>query len=179
MADFPTHVYLRPPLFDGDLVAGGGLTSAVKRLSELRAEVVAIETALGVQLKGAAASLAARLAVRLSRNGIPRGQPFVAPTGLWYDGTTWVASGQVTKTSGGPTFDLINFGFTYLSADRPKAVFTAAKTAHATDKCGWALTGRILTTGFYVSMGRRNSSFNSTLPEDITVNWFAVGGTPA
>lgn len=178
MADYPSSIYLRPPLFDGDAVEGGGLNAAVRRLDEVRDEVVAIETELGALLKGDSASLSARLATRLARNGIPRGQMFFAPSGPWYDGTTWMAFGKTTRAASNNSFDLINFGFSYLSADPPKIVLTSAKSAHATDKCAWALTGRILTTGFYTSMARRNAA-GSTLLEQFDIHWWAIGGTPA
>jgi hypothetical protein len=178
MADYPDDIFLRPPLFDGDIVRGGGLNAAVRRLSEIRAEVVAIETELGVEV-GGASNLAERLDMRLAANGIPRGQPFFAGTGLWNGGTTWMQAGQVTLLGGTTNFPFITFTVPYLSADVPVAVFTQARSAHATDKCGRVLTGRILATGFFASAARRGAATSGNLVENLVVNWLAVGGTPA
>ncbi len=178
MPDYPNDIYLRPPLFDGDLVAGGGLNAAVRRLSELRAEVVAIETELGIDV-GGATNLAERLDMRLAANGIPRGQLFFADKGLWNPGTTWMQAGQVTLLGGTTNFPFITFTVPYVTGQVPVAVFTQAKSAHVTDKCGRALTGRILSTGFFASVARRNAATSGNLIENMTVNWLAVGGTPA
>jgi hypothetical protein len=182
MADFPNYVYLRRPLEDAELVLGGGLNAAIDRLQEIREEVVAIETQLGTALKASSSSLAARLSQRLSKNGVPRGQLYFTPgQGIWYDGTLWLQLGRATISGPSTAFGFQAFTTNYLTADVPDMVITTARANSGTNPCAWAVAGRILATGFYYSLAQRGRAYNgsSTVVDDITFNWLAIGGTPA
>ena len=181
MADFPSYVYQRRPIEDADLVEGGGLNAAIDRLQGHRDEVVAIETALGKSLKGAAPSLAQRLGVRLSRNGIPRGQLYFSTAGLWYDGTLWLQVGQTTIAAGQPSFGFQAFTKNYVTANVPSLVVTQAQANSVANPCAWVPCGHILATGFFYSLAQRSRAYNGSnnLVDAITFNWLVIGGTPA
>lgn len=180
MADFPNHIYLRKPLEDGELVLGGGLNTAIDRLQEIRDEIVAAETALGTLVKGSAASLVERLSHRISRNGVPRGQLVFAPQGLWYDGTLWLQLGRTTISAGSSAFQFQNWTKNYITADVPDLVVTSAKANSTPNPAAWVSVGRIIATGFWASFQQRSRGYtgSSTLIDDITYNWLAIGGTP-
>jgi hypothetical protein len=185
MADFPANIWLRSPVIGGRAFAEGELTRATALLAQARAEVAAIETALGTLPKGSAADLAARLAVRHSKSGIPRGRLWASTGGPALGPIGWYTRGAQRVQIGlsGPyqaAAQTINWPTAYTVA--PSAVLVNY-VCHGTDK----LLGTVQadpstfsTTQFKI-VAQNFSTTNVWGAPSVTarfyVIWLAIGGS--
>lgn len=196
-ADFPTNLWIRDPVIDGRPYAGGALNRAVALLAQCRDEITAIETKLGTNPHGSAASLAARLAVHHAPSGLRRGQvrALRGPNAVgaarsnienWWTGSaTYVQIDSVSSTS---TTTTITFPSAYFAGNPP--LYVVAKfwdnaltsTSGLTGYCQvlydsitttqfQVVTKRIKTDGTWENAGTSGVAFR--------ISYIAVGGAPA
>lgn len=187
-------IWIRSPVKDGEVVAGGGLNEAVRLLDQARKEVQAIENVLGLGLKGSLGSLAERLDRRVSPCGIGRAQCVMVrtpnatpgtPTKVtnWYDagarfiqfGKEDVGTGQLAVT--------ITYPKAYFSANPPTAIVACMVDRSAgTQRLSQVQldTTSIGLTTFRVMFRQFDSggSWTSTSTA-VSVLWAALGGFPA
>lgn|SRR5678815_257759 len=193
-ADFPTNLWIREPVIDGRTVPGGGLTRAMALLSQARDEITAIETKLGTDIRGTAASLAARLAVHHSQSGIRRGNVYslrgpnvvggakASAENWWQGGTVYIQVGQ--NFFSGVTTGTITYPTAYFAGNPPQYVICKYFNSTGSGKVGsvQAIYDTITVTTFQfvckqiVSGGTWQ---NAGAGEDYDVNWIAFGGAPA
>jgi hypothetical protein len=188
MADFPTNVFLRPPLLEGRDVVDGGLNAAMRRLGHLRDEVEAIESALGTGLKGSASSLVERLGKRLSATGIPRGQLYCVDFqhGIWSPEILYVQLFQASLSSGASTTRTWTFGTPYKSGRLPTHFVGIARQVAGTTNAASYMgvvgfdSSTLTTTAINLKVnhaGRTHDATTITLPLEILA--IAFGGEPA
>jgi hypothetical protein len=199
MSDFPTSIWMREPVIDGRPYPGGALNRAMALLSQARDEITAIETKLGTNVHGSAASLATRLAVHHSPSGIRRGNVYSlrGPNSVggaratvedwWLGGSTYMQVGQnafhLTTTG------TITFPSAYFAGNPPQYVICKYMTQDSgigstLGKVGsaQALYDSITVTQFQFVAKQIISGGtwqNAGSGDDYTINWIALGGAPA
>ena len=185
MADYPANIWLRSPVLGGRKFAEGELTRATTLLAQARAEIAAVETALGTLPKGSAASLAARLAVRHSPSGIPRGRvwsstggPNAGPFGWYTRGAQRVQIGIAGPFQTSP--QVISYTTSY--SVNPQAVLVGY-VCHATDKLlGYAqIDTSLFTSSQFKVIVQNFSTANAWGTPSVTARyhivWLAFGGS--
>lgn len=187
MADFPTRVFLRPPLVDGIQVPGGGLNAAVRRIQACRSEIQAVETLLSTGLRGDHSTLAARIDRRIAPNGIPIGQLYYNQKGPFSGESLRIQSGLTILASGSKVFGFQAFTAPYstgldasASDDNIPMVIAQIKFDSSTNPCGWVTVGKVLSYGFYYALGQRQTSYGSgtaTTTVQSRLSWIALGGS--
>lgn len=176
--------------------ADGTLNRAVELLAQCRAEITAIETALGTNVHGSAASLAARLAVRHSQTGLRRGRLHMlrgpnavggskSSASKWFQGGTVYLQGHLD----GPfvaTPATITYPSAYFAGAAPKYVI--AKYVDGTlgslfyGGSVQVLYDQITVTQFKVACKQRDGTgawVSGGSVNGYYVAWLAFGGAPA
>lgn len=187
-------IWIRNPVKDGEVITGGGLNEAMRVLDQARKEVQAIENVLGLGLKGSAASLAARLAQRVSPSGIGRGQCIMLRThnttpGTYNQITNWYVQGASYVQFGkedvgtGQLSVTITYPKSYFSSNPPTGIICCfADRSAGTQRVGQVqldVTSIGLTTFrvlFRQFDGANAWTSTSTL---ISILWAAFGGFPS
>jgi hypothetical protein len=187
MADFPTNLWIRDPVISGRPYPGGALTRAMQLLGQCRDEITAIETKLGTDVAGTAATLAAFLDMRHAPSGLRRGkahllrQPNTSP-GIyktakgWFEGfDTYI---QVGRTG---TLTAAQNTITFSTAYSVAPVYVIAQYMNASTAVMGdvqVLHDQTTTTTFKVY----GKQFSGASWVDATANWrcqfIALGGSP-
>lgn len=199
MADYASYLYLRKPLIEGRRYKAGGLNETLRQLAQLREEVTAVETALGTNPQGSAASVAARLDVRHAKCGLRRGQVFQARSAnrvtnsgydvmLWFDGgdryVQWGLAGPYT-TTGVKTITYPKAYFSTLRPDLILAAFVSSSSDANKEKCGdvQVIYDQITDTTFKVQGRGYTGAAGAATWGDATNGWYALwvayGGFPS
>lgn len=180
MADFPGNIWIRDPVIEGRPLKGGALNRAMALLKQCRDEITAIETALGTDPAGTAATVLARLAVRHSKSGIPRGRLYSVG-----NGTGWFTHGGlnvqigITGAISGSTI-VVTYPQAYTVA--PSGILSRY-VVHETDLlCGECQTesDQITTTSFRLMLRNFNAAGTFTIPSGSNrcyAIWMAIGGS--
>lgn len=196
-ADFPSALWLREPVIDGRPYPGGALNRAMALLSQARDEITAIETKLGTNVHGSAASLAARLAVHHSPSGIRRGnvRALRGPNTVggakasvedwWIGGTTYIQAGVSSFNTTG--IQTATFPNSYFAGNPPQYVIAkfGARGSAGPDVVGSVQvvydTITVTTFQFYAKKMTTAGAWQDAGTGGITyeVNWLAFGGAPA
>lgn len=192
-ADFPSKLWVRDPVVDGRPLSGGALNRAIALLAQCRDEVAAIETALGTNVHGSAASLAARLNVHHSPSGLRRGFVYALrgpnPVGAakgnaenwWQGGNTYIQVGSNASTT---TVTTITFPTAYFAGNPPSYVIAKYHNQNLTGLIGsvQVLYDSITTTQFQTTAKQIKSDGTwqaAGSGESYKINWIAFGGAPA
>lgn len=195
-ADFPTNLWIREPVIDGRPIVGGGLNRAMTLLAQARDEITAIETKLGTNVHGSAASLAARLAVHHSPSGLRRGNVYslrgpntvggakASVENWWIGGTTYIQAGVSSFNTTG--IQTAFFPGAYFAANPPQYVIAKfSEPGSVTNFPGsvQVLYDSITITQFqlYAKKMKAGGAWQDAGTGGITyeVNWIALGGAPA
>lgn len=170
-------IWLRKPVIDGVTKAN----EAMRLLDQARKEVQAIQNVIGTDIRGSKSDLAARLDVRLSPSGIPRGFVHRVDTNDWFTGgISYVQFGVDTLASTGIGTQVVTFPRAYFTSLQPDVIVLHFSTVSQQVGAVQLDITSVTTTQFRYRIRARQGAGGWGNPDQLhDVLWAAFGGFPA